>query len=681
MKKKFLTLIVFSFSFTGLVTAQLYSPYAGSDTLTSPLLPEIVISANRFNSIAISTPEAVRVLDVKTVEALQLRTAPEALNLTPGVFVQKTNHGGGSPFLRGLTGNQTLLMIDGIRLSNSTMRYGPNQYFNTIDFFSIGKIEVLRGNGSVQYGSDALGGTIHAFSREISTSEATEWGTSVLSRFATHKMEQSFHADIDFSSRHSAFRTGITWRNFGDLVGGDTTGRQEPSGYREFDYDFKGLVRLSPVSSLTMMLQRVQQSNVPVYHKVVLEDYMVNSTDPQKRRLAYLKFDQKIDAGIFESVIVTASWHHTDEGRQSRKNGSDILRSENDRVSSLGFSTETILSDGGLWSGNTGLEIYNDRISSSRTDNDLTTLVSTPKRGLYPDGSTMTSIAAYSINTFTLEKWNFTAGARYNTFIIKAEDESLGVTTLTPSALVGNIAAMRKLASSSNLFVSVNTGFRAPNIDDLGTLGIVDFRYETPNFNLKPESSFQYQLGYKFQDKMLRGEIFIYRNELYNLITRKRIEDQMIDGYPLYQKENSERAFIQGFETSWELLFDRSWSISGAITCTYGRNMTKNEPLRRIPPLFGRLAADYRKNKWHANIEWLAAGKQSRLAAGDIDDNRIPEGGTPGWNVMNLSGGYSLNLIRFELGLRNIFNVDYRYHGSGINGCGRSAVFTAILTI
>ena len=174
----------------------------------------------------------------------------------------------------------------------------------------------------------------------------------------------------------------------------------------------------------------------------------------------------------------------------------------------------------------------------------------TGKRGLYPDGSTMTSLALFTVHSIDLLKWNITAGARFNSYIINVDDQELGLTKLTPSALVGNLAVMRKLDAGSNLFVSLNTGFRAPNIDDLGTLGIVDFRYETPNFGLKPESSFQYEAGYKFIGQKLRGDMFIYRNELYNLITRKRIGDETIEGYPLYQKENSERAYIQGIETA-----------------------------------------------------------------------------------------------------------------------------------
>ena len=143
MKKAIATICLIFVLFS--VKAQNDYRSAEKDTLESRLLPEIVVSANRINSVAVNTPEAIRVLQVKAVHEKQLRTASEALSISPGVFVQKTNHGG-DPIHQGLTGNQTLLLIDGVRLSNSTMRYGPNQYFNTIDVFGTGKIEVLRGN-------------------------------------------------------------------------------------------------------------------------------------------------------------------------------------------------------------------------------------------------------------------------------------------------------------------------------------------------------------------------------------------------------------------------------------------------------------------------------------------------------------------------------------------------------
>jgi len=200
-----------------------FAQEASTDSIPDQAIGEVVITANRYGTPGTKTPEAIRVLGNSAIEKYQVRSAAEALVLSPGVFVQKTNHGGGSPFLRGLTGNQTLLLVDGIRLSNSTFRYGPNQYLNTIDVFSLDKMEVLRGSGSVQYGSDAIGGTIQAFSHPVKNSEMPEWGGSLLSRVATHGMEQSISGAVNYSDKTIAVRGGITFRNFGDIVGGDTT--------------------------------------------------------------------------------------------------------------------------------------------------------------------------------------------------------------------------------------------------------------------------------------------------------------------------------------------------------------------------------------------------------------------------------------------------------------------------
>jgi outer membrane cobalamin receptor len=551
------------------------------DSTLSKNLSEVVISANRFGSIYLNTPEAVRVTGIKSAIRQQLRSAPEALISEPGVFIQKTNHGGGSPFLRGLTGNQTLLLIDGIRLNNSTYRYGPNQYFNTIDLFSIEKIEVLRGSGSVQYGSDALGGTVNVFTHDISFSEQPLWGSSLFSRIASADMEQSLNGSLKLCSSRTAFRGGITWRNFGDLKGGDTTGVQAPSGYREIDYGIKGKVLLSGSTQLTLFLQSVHQSNVPVYHKVVLENYAINRMDPQNRKLGYVTINHKFEASLIKSLSLSASWQVTEEARESRKNNSDVLRYENDNVRTLGFIAEALTSNDHNWSASTGAEVYNDLVKSSRTDRDLTTGNIKDKRGLYPDGATMTSIAAFSLHTIDLHKWIISGGVRINAFVINVQDEVLGKTRLTPSALVGNVSVLRKLNSRSNFFISANSGFRAPNVDDLGTLGIVDFRYETPNFRLTPEHSLQYQAGYKYQGKTFRGEIFLYRNELRNLIVRNIVQGDTIDGYPVYIKEN-----VEG------LIF-REWRPHGNLILT---NHGRQEPVLhiltdRISPKMNRFGA------------------------------------------------------------------------------------------
>lgn len=661
--------------------AQVIADSIPTDSTARLTLAELVVTAQRSATQRFDTPEAIETVQNKYIRSRQFRTAPEALFAMPGVFVQKTNHGGGSAFIRGLTGNQTLLLLDGIRLSNATFRYGPNQYFNTLDVFGIERIEVLRGSGSVQYGSDALGGAIQAFSRDAVLSGQPEWGGEVLLRGASQGMEQSARAGLTYGSRRAAFTGGLTWRNFGDLVGGDNTGRQTPSGYREFDFDLKGKFALTQRTTLTVAHQNVQQQLVPVYHKVQLENFAVNEFDPQKRALSYARLEQTLDRGVWRSWNFTASLQQTEEGRRSRKNGSSVERYENDRVRSLGFIAQVNHMFGSRWSANSGVEVYHDLVNSTRTDTDQSTGDVIEKRGLYPDGSTMASIAAFSLHNWDLPKWHFTAGARWNYFVITATDEAVGEARIEPSALVGNAAVMYKLTPHSNIFTSVNSSFRAPNIDDLGTLGIVDFRFETPNYDLQPEHSLNYQIGYKLLNNRLQGELYLFRNELRDLITRVKQDTLTMQGYPLYQKENVERAGIQGIETAWAFSFARDWAAQGSLTYTYGQNITKQEPMRRIPPLFGRLALDYTPGAWAFGMEWLGAGKQDRLAKGDTEDNRIPNGGTPGWNVLNLYAGCEGRLVSVRLSALNLFNADYRMHGSGVNGYGRSVFATVAVHI
>jgi hemoglobin/transferrin/lactoferrin receptor protein len=183
-------------------------------------------------------------------------------------------------------------------------------------------------------------------------------------------------------------------------------------------------------------------------------------------------------------------------------------------------------------------------------------------------------------------------------------------------------------------------------------------------------------LGFKYKNEHLKGETYFYRNELRNIIARVKVDTQKVQGYPLYRKENVEKGYIQGVETAWQWDIGKSVNIETGITYTYGQNLTKNEPMRRIPPLNGHFALNYTKKQWFSTLEIMGATKQDRLAQGDKDDNRIPKGGTPAWTIFNIYGGYSFKNITLNVAFQNLLNEDYRTHGSGINGVGRSAVLS-----
>jgi outer membrane receptor protein involved in Fe transport len=122
--------------------------------------------------------------------------------------------------------------------------------------------------------------------------------------------------------------------------------------------------------------------------------------------------------------------------------------------------------------------------------------------------------------------------------------------------------------------------------------------------------------------------------------------------------------------------------VYGDISFLYGQNVSKKEPLRRIPPVHGRAGLKYFVNPdLEFSLEYLFAGSQERLSGGDISDDRIPEGGTPGWRVLNVYGYYSLDPFTIMLSFRNLLDEKYKYHGSGIYMAGRSAWISVVLSI
>jgi hemoglobin/transferrin/lactoferrin receptor protein len=640
-------------------------------------LDELVVSASRFQESRQTVPEAIVVKKEKNLLHSTSRSTPEAILNMPAVFLQKTNHGGGSPFLRGLTGNQVLLLYDDIRLNNATYRYGPNQYFNTIDPFGVGSIEVLLGSGAIQYGSDAMGGSVQVFSKDLQYAPKSKFSGLLLGQFTTQGMEESGRAELAWSNARSAWRGAYTYRHFGDLVAGGRTGRQSPTGYSEWAYDLKGKIALGKKANLTLFHQALEQSDVPIFHKIKLENFVQNHIETQKRELSYLRFQGFSKFAWTEQVTATLSRQNTQETRISQKINNPEIKSETDQVNNIGLNLLLRSRINQFWIASSGMEVYYDRVNSEkRIKNSGNTSAG---RGLYPDDSKMLNWAAFSQHEARFGTWLFRGGLRWNAYQIQLKDAVLGDVELSPSAFVWSAAVQKQAGSHINLFLSYNSGFRAPNIDDLGTLGIVDFRYEVPNGALKPEASHNFQLGAKYLTPRFQAEAYLFRNELRQLISRVKMPDQIIQGYPVYQKENTDNAYIQGAETSFKMQISKGFSASGQLAYAFGHNLYRQEPLRRIPPMHGALMLRYEKNKYFSRIEWIAATKQDRLAQGDKDDNRIPTGGTPGWDVVNLHGGWTYRVFNIMLSANNLFNKDYRYHGSGIQAIGRSVSARAAL--
>lgn len=660
--------------FTFILTITLATAQAQQDSLS---LDEVVVTAHRIHSKISQTPATVSLLSEKQFRKQLNRSVPEMLMNMPGVFMQKTGHAGGSPFLRGLTGYQILQITDGIRLNNSTFRFGPNQYLSTIDPFTIQQVEVVRGNGGTLHGSDAIGGVVSILSRELAFSDTSALHGSFSLQGMSRNMDKSSSTRLTYSDKRFAAELIGTLSDFGDIVGANRF-IQSPSSYQQQAIHLKTRTKLSANTTLTTLFQQLGQQNVHLPDQIRQRGFLISRIDPQKRQLSYIRVDASLRSFFSDQIRITLSRQLSAERRIRQRLQSPILTTEYDHVGTWGIQAEARKNIRNNWQMISGIDIYTDKVSSSTLDQNY--LVNAPggvrKRGLYADQSAMSSLSLFHHHQWHGRKWDFSAGFRLNRYGLRIPDKTFGYVNLTPHALAWNAGAIYALHKNWQLIGQLNTAYRTPNINDLSSFGKFDFGTEVPSPSLNPETSFNKEIGIRRISGKTFISLMLYHNNLNNLIDRIRatyLGDSIFNGDKVFTKANVGNTTIYGLELEARTQLAKNLYALAHFTYTYGQNHTLNEPVRRIPPAFGRLSAEYQKNEFFIAADWIGATAQKRLATGDKSDHRINPNGTPGWGIFSIRSGYQLNAISIQVGIENILDQAYRLHGSGIDGYGRMA--------
>ncbi|NLP12806.1 TonB-dependent receptor [bacterium] len=634
---------------------------------------DMTVTAERDVLATFHSPAAITSVTLREFDLP--RTTPEALMGNQGVWMQKTNHGGGSPFIRGLTGNQVLVLIDGIRLNNTVFRYGPNQYLSTVDPYSISRMEVLRGFGATLYGSDAMGGVLNLLTPMPEFSSERKQSVQAITKYMSADMEKTAHVDVRLSAARFALSAGASLRSFGDVRAGRGVGLQSPSGYDESAGQVKAALRLNDHWLLTMLWHKVQQKDVPAYDQVHQRGYERYLFTPQDRQLAYLRSTLFFSHPLFRQIEITASFHKSLEGRERQKNNSTVAVYEKDRVPTYGLQVQAHAD----WSGNHqliyGLEAYRDVVHSSSVQVESVSQQRTALRGLYPDGACSYNGALYLSYIRNWSALSLHSGLRYNLVHIKIQDAIFGDTDLSPSALAGHCSMIYRFSDRINGVVNASSSFRAPNVNDLSTFGPFDNGIEVPAPSLKPEYGYTLEAGVKTRSDHSSLALFLYHTWMRDMITRVQamyLGSSTYQGDRVYQKVNLQKAVLRGMEAEGEWQPAKRWLVRGNINYCYGQNLSDDEPMRRIPPLNGILAVVYHLSRhWSWTIESQSAATQTRLSSGDLSDHRIPAGGTPGWHALNTAASWRPGTFTITAGIANLFDNAYRTHGSGIFMYGR----------
>ncbi len=642
----------------------------------------------------------VDVLDARDLSERRPRTVPEALMEVPGAFVQKTNHAGGSPFVRGMTGPQNLILLDGVRVSNSTYRTGPIQYLNTVDGFSLERIELLRGPGSVLYGSDALGGVFQLVTRDPLPPEPgtnARFTPLVILRGNSADLERSGRAALSASTPGFGIIGGATLRTFGDLRGGGDVGRQVWSGYDELDWDAKVRVGEPGGHKLEVLYQGTRITDAGRTDKLETKNSLT-LYDENARDLVYAAGLLRLRP-IRTRLTFTPSWQRQAETRRkiqfvddSWEATSKVARSH-DVVNTLGMA---LRGDTRLFARRLdllyGADYYVDMVrsesSSGTSDDDLS-----PSQPTYPEGSRFQRFGLYALATGTplrTENWVelvVHGGVRLASFASLAPDIA-GFGDVRCRHVGGVAAAGIHLRQRGKFAVGVgfDQGFRAPNLSETARIGDTGQWFQIPATSLRPDRSDTLELSGRFHAGPFTFGSAGYVSFLRDLVIRAPAtlegQDELM-GSPVVQHINAGNGRVVGIEGRLGIELPAHLSLGGDLTWTRGDYEDPDigwAPMSRIPPLFGTGRVRFAPPWKHLFVEVYgqAAGAQRRLSPQDETDARIPENGTDDWWTLNIRAGLRpIRWLQLSVGVVNLTDNPYKIHGSGVYGSGSSLWISA----
>ena len=669
-------------------------------------LDEIIVTATRSELSIGDAPFSVSTLTDSTLrEKRQVRTIPESLRELPGIMVQKTAHGQGSPFIRGFTGFRNLLLIDGIRLNNSVFRDGPNQYWNTVDPLSVSRMEVVRGPSSVLYGSDAIGGTVQVLSRGYGDLDAVEgFDGNAYYRYADAESSNVYRLEMGYGAANgfSAYAGG-SYKDFGNLDVADL-GEQRNTGYDEKDVDARLEYELAGGSRLILAHQWVDQDDAWRTHRTIFGESWqgTNVGNEQKRaldqerRLTYLQWREGELFGFMEEVSASVSYHEQDEEQ-------DRIRSDG-RRDNQGFEVDTTglwlqastLSRFGRWT--YGAEWYHDDVDSYRRDYAADgSLTAIRPQGPIADDSEYDTYAAFVQDQVPVtDRLSFILGGRYTRAELDAgtvvDPESGDTFSMNEdwSEVTGSARATYLLddAGDFRLYGGLSQGFRAPNLSDLTRLSTArSNEIETPVENLDPEEFLTYEIGIKVGRDRWWGEASYYYTDIDEMIIRTPT-GEVIDGENEVTKKNAGDGHVEGVELQlgYRLTDALTWFGNGTWMDGEVDTFPTSEPVKVTETMDREMPLTLHTGLRWTGVDgrlWLEglvsyAEEQDDLSTRDQGDTqRIPPGGTPDYTVFTLRSHYQVTRhLGIALALENITDEDYRIHGSGLNEPGRNLVMT-----
>lgn len=695
-------------------------------------LDEVIISANRWEQENREVPHRIEKMTQRDILFANPQTSADLLAAGGYAYVQKSQLAGGSPILRGFATNRVLLVVDGIRMNNAIFRTGNLQNVINIDALSIQSNEILFGPGAVMYGSDAIGGVMdfHTLDPVLSETSSITVSGNALTRYSSANREKTGHLNFNIGLNKWAFRTAFTFSDFDDLKAGkngnshflrpiyqksingadtvvinDDPQKQIYSGYNQTNLLQKILYKPNSKIEFDYGFYYSETSDAPRYDRL----YLVNDNGeltnaewyygPQKWMMNRLTTTLKGYSRLFDDARIEIAHQLYQESRHDRKMNNSRKRNQFEKVNALSLNIDLdkkLSTKATLFYGVEG--IYNKVNSTANRLNIFTKEVSAVNTR-YPDGSDWQSYALYSNLKYELTpEWIVNGGLRYSYITLSADfDTSMFPFPFTHAelkngALNGSLGLVWLPAKTAQIYLNLSSGFRSPNIDDLGK--VFDSEPGTvvvPNADLEPEYAWNAEIGTAFiRSDYLKVDVSVYYTLLNNALARRDFtyNGQNVidyDGVPSKVEaiQNITKAYVTGIQGGIEIIPIKSIKIQSKLSYQYGREQSEDSlkyyPLRHSVPLYGTTHFIVERHRLQVDLyaDYNAGLEYEDMPLSEISDSApyaknsdgLPF--VPGWYTLNMKASWFINRhLSVNLGIENITNQLYRPFASGISAPG-----------
>ncbi|MEN6621790.1 MAG: TonB-dependent receptor [Smithella sp.] len=221
------------------------------------VMDEVVVTATKTPERRKDIPNPVVIINKKEIQASGAKSVGELLANEPGIDWQTYGNYGGAQqeiHIRGMQSNATQVLVNGISVNSPS--FGSADV-GKIPLENIERIEVVKGSGSLLYGSGAMGGTVNIITKEpkrdkLNLKVSAGYGSQNTSRLA---VENGMFITNDFGSYLTAGRT-------------DTDGFRDNSWLRQND------------ASLKLVLDKEELMKISLYGDLIDRSYGMPGVKP-----------------------------------------------------------------------------------------------------------------------------------------------------------------------------------------------------------------------------------------------------------------------------------------------------------------------------------------------------------------------------------------------------------------